>query len=776
MLSFGITEAKITKWREEKNLKKLKKALGSNKANIQSAAISALLEIAQPESFEMLEPVINKCAKETQLTIAEGYKQAGYQPKDVDVLLRTHFLLQDKPALVESGKKAIPFLTQELSQAGTESAAYAAEILTEMKWKPGKNKEKAHFYLATNQIEKIKELGAEVIPIVDEYLQAQKDPALRRQSLEAIIGMDTGKLMPLLKKYENDPDEEIVNMIKHRMDAIKKVEVVEKNKNKWKSFFKSPVSNSTELTATKFIKMGLNYLEHNLYYEAFCAFAVADYIYEKLTGGYVIKEGLTIGDLHTQRDREIKVFGDFKLETVLEQISEKIRGVLQQSSILNLLFSNPQTSSELSSERGSLKQILESNQVHDSELLEATIKFLISHENDSRRAWRAIINLPDKRCVASLIDAFKLADFVFDPIQSLIYIGEDAVPELLECLESKDYKLRANAAFALGMIEEGVEAEQINKLLKKEKHDYVKINYYFILARLGKQNGNVDNLFKNLEVDSENLRQCAARCLRHLKMDVDVNRYLKYLADADEIIRIMAVQCITDSEKELPEDILQELIQRLKSESKDFVREKLVSGLSERKEESLPKLLLAELPSANNKMKENIVSILGNLKATESTESLLKLWSKANKDLKRSLIWTYGQLGAIDSLKNISRTLQSNADLRRLAAFGMVFLSDADVKAVKAELKGIHNSEATMAKAILGEKSAIQSIRSGLSSYQGIQEIFESLDSAMIVKSSEFIRPLYGLTEYSNQDYYPTDRYVRYSAIQCLVKIFLAQN
>jgi HEAT repeat protein len=209
-------------------------------------------------------------------------------------------------------------------------------------------------------------------------------------------------------------------------------------------------------------------------------------------------------------------------------------------------------------------------------------------------------------------------------------------------------------------------------------------------------------------------------------------------------------------------------------EKDDDVLEKLVSGISKRKDdEMLPELLLQKLDKANDKQKDKIVTIIGNLGTKESADTLLNMLPKAKTEFKRSLLWTLGQLGATDGLKEMKNVLRYNEQLQRTAAFAILFLSDTDKEAAEKALSGVDNMDAKMARAILGDKDAIQSIRSGLNSYNTIQDIFGALDAATMVKDESFKNNLYDLLEYSDVNYYPTDRYVRHTAIGALVRILL---
>jgi len=284
----------------------------------------------------------------------------------------------------------------------------------------------------------------------------------------------------------------------------------------------------------------------------------------------------------------------------------------------------------------------------------------------------------------------------------------------------------------------------------------------------------VDAMLAHLDENDCKVRQCAARCLRHLNSEIDLKRMAKYLNDDDNIVRIYSVGVLADAKEPIPPDILRLLIERIMQEKNDDVMDKLVAAISKRKDDKLiPELLLEQLDKANDTQKDKIVTILGNLGAKESTDTLLTMLSKAKTDFKRSLIWTLGQLGAIDALKEMKNVLRNNEKLRRTAAFAIVFLSDVDKDAAQKTLSGIDNMEAVMARAMLGDKNAIQSIKAGLSSYNNIQNIFEALDAAMIVKDESFKSQLYSLLDYSNINYYPTDRYVRHTAIDALVRILL---
>lgn len=773
MLFFGISEQKIDRWKSEKNVKNLSKGLTSKKENIRKAAAKAFLEIGDSAILTNLEVGLNDPLKEIQLLIAEGYQSQSYRPVDEKNQIIMDFILQDKNALLEHGAKADAYLKQMLEKLATGDAAFAAEILEARKWEPKTDQEKSLYLLALQKFDELGAIGEKAIPQLNNYYSAQEDVQLRRKAVLAMMELDDFNLSPYLKKYADDSDEEIANLAKVRIKEIQKTEIVKQNKTKWGAFFRSPSLNSSESDATKFISLGMDYLENDLLFEAYCAFGIADYIYEKLTGGYVIKNGLTISDLTTQRDREIKVFGDFRLESVLEQISESIRGKREQSDLISMLLGN-QPDSDLNAERMTFQQILQSTQVHDKELLDAFVEFIISKDKDSNRAWRAIIHLPDKRLTPSLIDAFQYGEFVFDPVQALIYIGDEALPELLECLKNNDRKYRTNAAFALGMIVNKDAIKPLKTALKKEKDKVTQAALHFALDRLGDENGHVDAMIDFLEDDDPDVRHTAARCLRHLNTAIDLKTVVKYLEDDDDIVRLYCVGIFSDAKDELPEDLLKSFVDRIMKEKDDGVMEKLVSGISKRKDDKmLPELLLKKLNKANDTQKDKIITILGNLGAKESADTLMKLLPKAKTEFRRSLLWTLGQLGATGALKEMKNVLRYNEQLQRTAAFAILFLSDTDKDAARKALSGVDNMDAKMARAILGEKDAIQSIKSGLSSYNTIQDIFGALDAANMVKDESFKSKLYDLLEYSDVNYYPTDRYVRHTAIGVLVRILL---
>lgn len=777
MFNWGFSETKIERWQEEKNANKLAKAARSGKDKIGSKAATALLNLADPAALRLAERLLNDSNEEIQKIVAQGFRRLSYQPSTEDGRLALAFILRDREALLAMKDKAHPYLSKFLENAETEAAAFAAEILKEGNWQPRHDNEKTSFLLACQEFQLIPGIGPRALPILDEYCSRQQDASLRRRAVTALIEIGGPASLPYLEKYSKDQDEEITSLTLTKKEEIKRQEFVEARSGQWQPFFRSPASNSAESNATKFIRLGMEYLEQGLYYEAYCVLAVADYIYEKLTGGYVIKEGVRIGDLHMQRDREIKVFGDFKLKGVLEQISEKIRGRKEKGTLANLLLSGTRQDDDFGTEHLKLKQILASTQVHDPELLEATVKFLISHENDSPRAWRAIVHLPDKRLVPSLIDAFRLSDFVFDPIQALIYLDEEAVPALIEELQKDDYKCRVNAAFTLGMIgQESTKALMI-EALQKETVPMAQVGLHFALARMGEEDGHLDFLFDRLVNTNGAVAQHAARCIHHLKKGIKASRLAPFIDHQDEVVRIHIVGALANSEDPLSGEVLGRVVDRLFVEQDKQVLDKLVSMLSDFKDnDQLVNMLLDRLPAASIDQQEKIVSILGNLRAQESTEALLALWQNANVSLKKSLIWAYGQLGALKSLDQLTNALRYKEELRRLAAFGLLMLSDADRDAVLAVLRGVQNAEARMALALLADKEAIDQIRKGLSPYDDIQKIFENLDAASTVHHPEFIRPLYNLLDFSRQEYYPTDRYVRHGAIEALTKTILANQ
>ncbi|MDZ7288702.1 MAG: HEAT repeat domain-containing protein [candidate division KSB1 bacterium] len=777
MFNWGISEEKIARWQEEKNANKLAKAACAGKGNISAKAATALLSLADPTALRLAENLLSDSNEEVQSIAAHGFRRLHYEPSSDDARLALAFILRDRDALLAMQDKAHSYLAKTLVKPETEAAAFAAEILQAGGWNPANDTEKTRFLLARREFQLIPAIGFRAFPILDEYCSRQHEVPLRRRAFTALVEAGGSAALPYLEKYSKDSDEEISSLALAHKEEIKRREFVETRASKWQSFFRSPASNATENNATQFIHLGMEYLEHGLLYEAYCALAVADYIYEQLMGGYFIRDGLRMSDLHTQREREIKVFGDFKLEGVLEQISERIRGKKEKSTLLSLLLSGARQDAELSTESLKLKQILAGTQVYDPAFLEATINFLLAHDNDSRRAWRAIVHLPDKRVIPSLIDTFKLSEFVFDPIQSLIYIGEDAVPELMKELKKDDYKCRANAAFALGFLgEQNIKAEMI-AALQKETVPMVQTTLHFALARMGEEDGHVDFLFDRLKDQDEAVARQAARCIHHLKTGVQASRLLPFVDHPDASVRIHIVGTFANLEKPLAAEVLDKLVNRLLVEKDKDVLDKLVSVLSEFKgDEQLVKMLLQRLPKAPTDRQEKIVSILGNLRAPESIEALLALWPNTNTDLRRSLIWSLGQLGAVQSLEQLSKTLRQNEQLRRVAAFGMLMLSDANREAVVTELRRAQNSEARMALAMLGEKDAIDQIRGGLNPFNDIQQIFEGLDAAGLVHHADFVKPLRSLLEFSNQNYYPTDRYVRHSAVEALAKTLLANQ
>ncbi|MFQ5650781.1 MAG: HEAT repeat domain-containing protein [bacterium] len=774
-LNIGLSEEKIHRWHEQKNIKKLGRASRSKHPNFRRCAARALLDIGEQPALQLAERLLNDSNEEIQTLVAQRLQTLHHEPEDPVYRIAKAILLRDRSTLTSMKEQARPYLVRALRNLATGSATFAAEILAEEGYAPQSGRETAAFLLARHEFERLPELGATVLPVVDEYCAHQSDVAHRRRAVQAVLQFDdTAAALRSLKKYAEDKDEEIANLAKSRIAEIERQQFVKTKRHQWKSFFDSPGSNSTEGTATRFIRMGMEYLERELYYEAYCVLAIADYIYENLTGGYTIREGLTIGDLNTRRDREIKVFGDFMLNGVLERISKKIQGKKEAETLASLLLARSQAS-DGAADNLTLSKILKAQLIYDKELVKSTIDFLIAHEDDSRRAWRAILNLPDKRLVPSLIDSFQYGEFLFDPVQALIYIDEDAVPALLEALRHTDHKYKTNAAFCLGIIGSKDATKPLARALEKEKNLAAKLTLHFALVRGGDKDKNADCLYENLTHEKEEVRRQAARCIRHLKSDIRPSKLVKHIDHPDDVVRMYVLGTLLEGEQGLPDDILKQLVDRLTEEKDENVLDKLVSGLGEMKEnKKLIDLLLARLPKAGMSQQEKIVSILGNLGAQQALKPMIALWTKANSELKRSLIWALGQLGAVESLNRLTTVLKNNKELRRVAAFGLVFLSNADQKAVTKAIRNIHNPEARMARALLNDESAVDQISEGLSPYGGIQKIFENLDAAMVVQSSEFVQPLYRLLDYSNEDYYPTDRYVRHGALEALCKTILA--
>lgn len=778
MFSFGTNEKKIVSWKNQKNIKKLEKALSHSKTNIVEKTIEALLEIGEPPALKLLEPQLNKNNKETSLRVAQHFQKAGYKPKYSKTRFKMYVLLDDKDAIAGEIEEFSPLLVQMLNELALPSATFAAGILEQAGWKAENSEEKILFLLAMDNISDIDVKENEALDLLKKYAKRQTDVPLKTQAVLHLLTEKEKDVSSFIEEFRNDENAEISEAVSSYLKEKERQKFLKNNKGTWNSFFNSPSNNSNESQATKFIKQGLEYLKHGFYSEAYCLLALADVIYENMMDGYYIRDGLSLGDLQTQRDREIKVWGDFQLHDILSQISEKIRGNREASNFLSLLLSQENKSGEQSFSEKDLKQIIEENKIVAPDLISKTIDYLKTKCTVSVKALQAIQGFPDKRLIKPLIESFQYGDYIFYSIQALIYIDEDAIPELLKTLEHPEENYRTNAAFVLGMIGNENSVENLKKALEKENSEIASVSMHFALCKITEQPDYSDYIFKILDRKfNTDTRKHAARCIRHLSDETLLARLKKYVSDSDEIVRNFAVAALGDIEGQLPETDIDMLLTRLEKEKEEEVINKISEVLGEQKEnEYLVQRLKNKLTEKTTpEVKSKIVSLVGNLKLDGIENELLALWKKSNKTLKRSLLWTYGQLGIADSINYLSNTLSTNKELSRIAAIGLIFMSSSHENEAKKVLKSdSYNDDAILALAMMGDKKAVNKIKSKLGKYNSIQDILENLEYAAMAQNIEMEAKLKTLLTYSSSDYYPTDRYVRLGAIQALAKTYMA--
>ncbi len=308
---------------------------------------------------------------------------------------------------------------------------------------------------------------------------------------------------------------------------------------------------------------------------------------------------------------------------------------------------------------------------------------------------------------------FIIASLPFDFEKICLRMGGVAVPPLIRALSDGEWRVRSEAAGALGLLGDKRAVEPLIRALS-DSTMWVRWKAAGALGLLGDKRA-VEPLIRALSDGDLEVRFSAADALGLLG-DTAVEPLIRALSDSDGSVRGSAAKALGKlGDKRAVEPLIRAL-----SDSSEWVRREAAEALGRLGDKRAVEPLIRALSDSTEWVRREAADALGVLGDKRAVEPLIRALSDSDEVVRVCAAFALGRLGDKGAVELLIRALSdSDRSARGTAAYALGLLGDKRaveplIRALSDSSEGVRSSAAD-ALGVLGDKRAVEPLIRALS-------------------------------------------------------------